>query len=95
MIGPFVTMAASRSLIRSLGAGTGPVGVVAGALLPLVLPRLARALGPWGMAAAALGVFVAARAVRRRKARAAAAALDGGRAPGEVIEGRVLERRPA
>lgn len=79
MIGKIITALAGRSLARSIGgASAGPIGVVVGAALPAVLPRMARRLGPLGMAAAAVGgIAFARRAARRHAAREAAAASAG------------------
>ncbi len=94
LIAPLVTQAASQSLLRTLGTAAGPVGLVASVVLPVVLPRIARTLGPWGMVAAAVGTYAAARAIRRHEQRRAAAALAGpGDAEGPVIPGEVVRRK--
>jgi hypothetical protein len=53
-----MTMVAGRALARSLGgAAAGPLGAAAGVALPMLLPRLAHRLGPWGMVGAAVGAW--------------------------------------
>lgn len=93
MIAPLVTQAASQSLMRSFGAAAGPAGMIASVVLPVVLPRMARALGPWGMVAAAVGTYVAVRAVKRyQERRAAEAEVD---APAPPLEGQIIRRKAA
>jgi len=80
MIGKLVTALAGRTLARTVGgAAAGPAGALIGAALPVVLPQLARALGPVGMVAAAVGGLFFSRWVERRNTRldAEAKALDG------------------
>ncbi|MFN7177369.1 MAG: hypothetical protein ACK4MX_10845, partial [Thermaurantiacus sp.] len=93
MIAPLVTQAASQSMMRTLGTAAGPVGLVASVVLPVVLPRMARALGPWGMIAFAIGSYVTVRAIKRYEERKAAADETTLAAP--TLEGRVLDRRAA
>lgn len=68
MIGRVVTGLAGRSLLRSVsGVAAGPVGAVAGVLLPGLLPKLARRLGPLGMIGAAVAGVALASVVERCK----------------------------
>lgn len=54
MLGRLITMVAGRSIARQVGGvASGPMGLVAGALLPTVLRRL----GPGGIVAAAVGGY--------------------------------------
>jgi hypothetical protein len=92
MIAPLVTQAASQSMMRSLGASAGPVGLVASVVLPVLLPRMARALGPWGMVAVAVGSYVAVRAVRRYQERKAAEAEA---LPPQPIDGQIIRKQAA
>lgn len=63
---------AARSLVRAVGgAAGGPVAILVGAALPVVLPSVARRLGPAGTAAAAVGGLVFSRWLERRNARKA------------------------
>lgn len=72
MIGKLVTAIAGRSLARTLGgASAGPAGLVVGAALPIVLPRIAATLGPAGMVAAAVGTLFFGRYMARRAERRA------------------------
>lgn len=60
-----VGMVAGQALARQVGGSfAGPVGAVAG----LALPMVARTLGPWGMAAAAVGAWAVSRVARPRGA---------------------------
>ncbi len=80
MIGKIVTALAGRTIARTVGgAAAGPAGALIGAAIPVVLPRAARALGPVGMVAAAVGGLLFSRWLERRNARKAeeAAALGG------------------
>jgi hypothetical protein len=67
-MGPIARLAtslATRQVARTLGgASAGPVGVVVG----VALPMLVRALGPAGMVGLALGGMVVRRALERRQA---------------------------
>jgi hypothetical protein len=92
MIGKIVTALAGRTLARSVGgAAAGPAGALIGAAIPMVLPRVARALGPMGMVAAAVGGMLFTRWLERRNTRQAAEAniLAGlpPRAPEAVLGG--------
>jgi len=79
MIGKIVTAIAGRSIARSMGgAAAGPAGALIGAALPVVLPTAARALGPLGMVAAALGGVLFTRWLERRNARKAGALPTAG-----------------
>lgn len=70
MIGKIVTAVAGRTVARSIGGATaGPAGMIVGAALPIVLPRLAATLGPFGMVAAALGTLFFGRYLKRRAER--------------------------
>lgn len=71
MLGRIVSALAGRSAARSLGgAGAGPLGAIAGAALPALLPRLSRRLGPGGMIAAAVGGYALTKYLNKRQARA-------------------------
>jgi uncharacterized protein YqgC (DUF456 family) len=75
MIGKIVTALAGRTVARTIGgASAGPAGAIIGAAIPVVLPRVARTLGPLGMVAAAIGGVMFTRWLERRNAREAAAA---------------------
>jgi hypothetical protein len=95
LIAPLVTQVASQSMMRSLGAAAGPIGLVASIVLPIALPRMARAFGPWGMVAFAVGSYVTVRAIKHREERRKAEAGSGQGAPDRAVEGRVLQRRAA
>jgi uncharacterized protein YqgC (DUF456 family) len=101
MIGKIVSALAGRSIAQTVGgASAGPAGALVGAAIPLVLPRIARTLGPVGMIAAAVGGVLFTRWLERRNARLAADATIGGRASGpgaapggtppDVLEGELL-----
>ena len=47
MIGKFITARAGRAVSESLG-GSGGTGAMLGAMVPILLPRLVRRLGPGG-----------------------------------------------
>lgn len=83
MIGKIVTAIAGRSIARTVGgAAAGPAGALIGAAIPVVLPRAARALGPVGMVAAAVGGVLFTRWLERRNARKdAEAAANAGLPP--------------
>ncbi len=73
MIGKLITAVAGGTIARSIGGvAAGPAGAVIGATVPVVLPRLARTLGPFGMIAVAAGSVVLGRYLERRHARRAA-----------------------
>jgi uncharacterized protein YqgC (DUF456 family) len=73
MIGKIVTALAGRTIARTVGgAAAGPAGALIGAAVPLILPRAARALGPFGMLAAAVGGLLFTRWMDRRAERKAA-----------------------
>lgn len=92
MIGKIVTALAGRTIARTVGgAAAGPAGALIGAAIPVVLPRAARALGPVGMVAAAVGGLLFSRWLERRNARLAAEAATAGlppRAPEAVLGSR-------
>ena len=70
MIGKIVTALAGRTIARTVGgAAAGPAGALIGAAIPVVLPRAARALGPVGMVAAAVGGLLFTRWLERRNER--------------------------
>lgn len=88
MIGKVVTAIAGRSVARTIGgASAGPAGAIIGAALPVVLPRMARALGPMGMLVAAVGGMLFKRWMSRRKERQAALASLPPRAPEAMLGG--------
>lgn len=102
MIGKVVTAIAGRTVARTIGgASAGPAGAIIGAALPVVLPRMARALGPMGMVVAAVGGVLFTRWLDRRNARLAAleglpptapeATLGGPSAP-RALEGELVKR---
>ncbi len=65
-------MIAGQQLAKRIGgSGAGPMGAAAGIALPMLLPRLARRLGPLGMAAAAVGAWGIQRAMAKPAAIAA------------------------
>lgn len=104
MIGKIVTALAGRTIARTIGgAAAGPAGALIGAAIPVVLPRAARALGPVGMVAAAVGGMLFTRWLERRnerkviKASATAGmpprqpeAVLGSRTPPDALEGELL-----
>lgn len=70
MIGKIVSALAGRSIAQTLGgASAGPAGALVGAAIPVVLPRIARTLGPVGMIAAAVGGIMFTRWLERRNER--------------------------
>ena len=72
MFGRIITSIAGGAIARQVGgAAAGPIGVAAGAVLPMLLRRL----GPVGMIGVAIGGFVVKRVVDRERARADAAAV--------------------
>ena len=72
MIGKFVSALAGRSLARTIGGvSAGPIGAAVGLAVPIVLPTVARRLGPVGMVAAAVGSVAFARWLERRSVRRA------------------------
>jgi NhaP-type Na+/H+ or K+/H+ antiporter len=76
MIGKIITAIAGRSVARTIGgASAGPAGAMIGAALPVVLPALARRLGPIGMIAAAVGGMAFTRWLERRNERREGAAV--------------------
>jgi uncharacterized protein YqgC (DUF456 family) len=107
MIGKVVTALAGRTIARTVGgAAAGPAGAIIGAAVPIVLPRVARTLGPVGMIAAAVGGLLFTRWLERRNARKAAEekavgaigtrapnALLGNGTPPDALEGELLETR--
>ncbi|MGL6043620.1 MAG: hypothetical protein ACRC1J_06815 [Sandaracinobacteroides sp.] len=97
MIGKIVTALAGRTIARTVGgAAAGPAGAIIGAAVPIVLPRVARALGPFGMIAAAVGGMLFTRWLERRNVRKTieAGAIAGlpPRAPGAVLGSPVSPR---
>jgi hypothetical protein len=103
MIGKIVTALAGRTIARTVGgAAAGPAGALIGAAIPVVLPRAARAVGPAGMVAAAVGGLLFSRWLERRNARKAAEpataglpprapeAVLGSRTPPDALEGELL-----
>lgn len=68
MIGRIISALAGRSIARSAGGmSAGPMGAVAGALLPTMLPRVARRMGPMGMIAAAAGGYALTKYMQKRR----------------------------
>jgi len=62
MLGRIITALAGQAVAKRIGgASAGPLGVVAG----LVLPVVARRLGPLGMVGVAAGSWVMSRAVAK------------------------------
>jgi uncharacterized protein YqgC (DUF456 family) len=98
MIGKLVTALAGRTLARTVGgAAAGPAGAIIGATLPVLLPQIARRLGPIGMVAAAVGGYAFTRYLERRAARrageepaAAPEAILGASAGPKTLEGEIL-----
>lgn len=83
MIGKIVTALAGRTIARTVGgSAAGPAGALIGAAIPVILPRAARALGPVGMVAAAVGGLLFTRWLGRRNDRKAAGATTASVAPG-------------
>jgi len=78
MLGNIISAAAGRTLARSLGgAAAGPAGAAIGAVVPVLIPYAARALGPAGMAAAAVGGLLFSRHLAKKaKRREALAAVQ-------------------
>ena len=75
MIGKLVTALAGRSVAKHVGgAASGGTGAIIGAMLPVVLPRLARRLGPGGMIAVAVGGWALNRVRKEAEKRAPTAA---------------------
>ena len=107
MIGKILSAVAGRSVAKTVGgAAAGPAGMLIGAALPVVLPAVARRLGPLGMIAAAVGGVLFTRWLERRNARlkvqeAALAGLPprrpeivlGGPIPPDALEGELLKDR--
>jgi hypothetical protein len=86
MMNKILTALAGRSIARTIGgASAGPAGAIIGAAVPLVLPRISRALGPAGMVAAAVGGVLFTRWLERRNARRDALAKLPPRAPDAVL----------
>ncbi len=98
MFGKLVTALAGRTLARSIGGATaGPAGAIIGATLPVLLPQIARRLGPIGMVAAAVGGYAFTRYLERRALRragtepvAAPEAVLGASAGPKTLEGEIL-----
>lgn len=104
MIGKLISAVAGRSIAQSVGGvAAGPAGAVIGLAVPVVLPRVARALGPFGMIAAAVGGMLFTRWLERHNARKAAEqkllpapvpnrpeAVLGGPTPPDLLEGELL-----
>lgn len=104
MIGKVMTALAGRSIAQTLGgAAAGPAGAVIGAAVPVVLPRVARALGPMGMVGVAVGGLLFKRWLTRRNERIKAhdaavaglpprdpAAVLGSPTPPDLLEGELL-----
>lgn len=86
MIGKTVSAIAGRTVARTIGgASAGPAGMVVGAALPLVLPRMAATLGPVGMVAVAIGTLFFNRYMKRRAIRKAAMAGYPPSSPAAVL----------
>ena len=65
MLGRIITAAAGGAIAKQVGGvAAGPVGMVAGAVLPGVLRRL----GPVGMIAAAVGGYALTKVIEKRRA---------------------------
>jgi uncharacterized protein YqgC (DUF456 family) len=98
MIGKIVTAVAGRSIARTIGGtAAGPAGALIGAAIPVVLPRAARALGPLGMVAAAVGGLLFTRWLERRNTRREAEirpALDDMSDPRPGVEARAARYEP-
>jgi uncharacterized protein YqgC (DUF456 family) len=102
MIGKIVTALAGRTIARTVGgAAAGPAGALIGAAIPVILPRAARALGPFGMIAAAVGGLLFTRWMDRRADRKVLGATTGlpqrsprtvlgSRTPPDALEGELL-----
>lgn len=68
MIGRIISALAGRSIARNAGGmSAGPMGAVAGMLLPTLLPRMARRMGPMGMIAAAAGGYALTKYMQKRQ----------------------------
>lgn len=73
MIGKLISALAGRAVARSIGGvAAGPAGVVIGSILPAMLPRVMRRLGPVGMVGAAIVGTTFARWYERRRIQRAA-----------------------
>lgn len=98
MIAKLITAFAGRTLARSIGGvSAGPAGAIIGATLPIILPQIARRLGPVGMIAAAVGGYAFTKYLERRAARlsptapvAAPEAVLGASASPRTLEGEIL-----
>ena len=98
MIGKIITALAGRTLARSIGGvAAGPAGAIVGATLPIILPQIARRLGPVGMIAAAVGGYAFTRYLEKRAERRAGGspqaspeALLGASAGPKTLEGEIL-----
>ncbi len=97
MIAKLITALAGRTLARSIGGvAAGPTGAIIGATLPVILPQIARRLGPVGMIAAAAGGYVFTRYLERRAQRRALEpvpapeAVLGASASPRTLEGEIL-----
>jgi hypothetical protein len=79
LITRIASFAATRALAGTLGAAAGgPMGAAAG----LLLPAVARRLGPWGVIGVAVGSYAVRRLARAAETRAAAkAATPAARQP--------------
>jgi uncharacterized protein YqgC (DUF456 family) len=107
MIGKVVTALAGRSIARTVGGtAAGPAGALIGAAIPIVLPRVARTLGPVGMIVAAVGGLLFTRWMERRNDRKVSAAVAtaglpprnpeavlGSPTPPDALEGELLRDR--
>jgi hypothetical protein len=70
MIGKIVSGLAGRSVARTIGGSSaGPAGALIGAALPVLIPTLARRLGPVGMIGVAVGGALFTRWLERRAER--------------------------
>lgn len=88
MLGKIVSGLAGRSVARTLGGSSaGPAGALIGAALPVVIPTLARRLGPIGMIGVAVGGALFTRWLERRSERQKAQAGLPPHAPGVVLGG--------
>ncbi len=66
MLGRIITAVAGQAVARRIsGAAAGP----AGAVLGMLVPTIARRLGPFGMVGLAAGSWIVGRAVARGEAR--------------------------
>ncbi len=105
MLGKVISAVAGRSIARTVGgAAAGPAGAVVGMAVPVILPRVARTLGPLGMVAAAVGGVLFTRWLERRNTRKEAEAkalgsmqtnrpeaILGGSTPPDLLEGELLK----